>query len=101
MVRSYSSMPLRAKAHIELWWTSQSGHRNAVTLAMYRALDDLIVQRSCGGRLAMKILLAIDSSPVSQQVLEEVAARPWPPDTTFLIVSECLRKETPNPREPE
>jgi nucleotide-binding universal stress UspA family protein len=35
----------------------------------------------------MKILLAIDSSPVSQQVLEEVAARPWPPDTTFLIVS--------------
>jgi nucleotide-binding universal stress UspA family protein len=35
----------------------------------------------------MKILLAIDSSPVSQQVLEEVAARPWPPDSTFLIVS--------------
>jgi nucleotide-binding universal stress UspA family protein len=35
----------------------------------------------------MKILLAIDSSLVSQQVLEEVAARPWPPDTTFLIVS--------------
>jgi nucleotide-binding universal stress UspA family protein len=35
----------------------------------------------------MKILLAIDSSPVSQQVLEEAAARPWPPDSTFLIVS--------------
>jgi nucleotide-binding universal stress UspA family protein len=35
----------------------------------------------------MKILLAIDSSPVSQQVLKEVAARPWPPNTTFLIVS--------------
>lgn len=35
----------------------------------------------------MKILLAIDSSPVSQQVLEEVAARPWPPNTSFLIVS--------------
>ncbi len=35
----------------------------------------------------MKILLAVDSSPVSQQVVEEVAARPWPPDTSFLIVS--------------
>jgi nucleotide-binding universal stress UspA family protein len=35
----------------------------------------------------MKILLAIDSSPVSQQVLEEAAARPWPPNTTFLVVS--------------
>ena len=35
----------------------------------------------------MKILLAIDSSPVSQQVLEEVAARPWPLDTAFMIVS--------------
>jgi nucleotide-binding universal stress UspA family protein len=35
----------------------------------------------------MKILLAIDSSPISQQVLEEAAARPWPPNTTFLVVS--------------
>ena len=35
----------------------------------------------------MKILLAIDSSRASQQVLEEVAARSWPPNTTFLIVS--------------
>ncbi len=35
----------------------------------------------------MKILLAIDSSPVSQQVLEEAMARPWPPNTMFLIVS--------------
>jgi nucleotide-binding universal stress UspA family protein len=35
----------------------------------------------------MKILLAIDSSTVSRQVLEEAAARPWPEDTTFCIVS--------------
>jgi nucleotide-binding universal stress UspA family protein len=35
----------------------------------------------------MKILLAIDSSPVSQRVLAEVIARPWRPDTMFLIVS--------------
>jgi nucleotide-binding universal stress UspA family protein len=35
----------------------------------------------------MKILLAIDSSPASQQVLAEAVARPWPPNTTFLVVS--------------
>jgi nucleotide-binding universal stress UspA family protein len=35
----------------------------------------------------MKVLIAIDSSPASQRVLEEVAARPWPPDTAFCIVS--------------
>jgi nucleotide-binding universal stress UspA family protein len=35
----------------------------------------------------MKILIAIDSSTVSHQVLEEAVARPWPPDSTFAIVS--------------
>jgi nucleotide-binding universal stress UspA family protein len=35
----------------------------------------------------MKVLIAIDSSPASQRVLEEVAARPWPPDTRFCIVT--------------
>jgi len=35
----------------------------------------------------MKILLAIDSSPASQQVLKEVAARPWPSKSTFVVVS--------------
>lgn len=35
----------------------------------------------------MKILLAIDSSPASQQVLKEAVARPWPPNTTFVVVS--------------
>lgn len=35
----------------------------------------------------MKILIAIDSSPVSHQVLEEAVARSWPPDATFSIVS--------------
>lgn len=35
----------------------------------------------------MKILIAVDSSPVSQRVLEEVVARPWPPDTSFCVAS--------------
>ena len=35
----------------------------------------------------MKILLAIDSSPVSQHVLAEAMARSWPPGTEFCIVS--------------
>lgn len=35
----------------------------------------------------MKVLLAIDYSPASQRVLEEVAARPWPANTTFIVVS--------------
>ena len=34
----------------------------------------------------MRILIAIDSSSASQCVLEEAAARPWPPDTLFSIV---------------
>jgi nucleotide-binding universal stress UspA family protein len=35
----------------------------------------------------MKVLIAIDSSPGSQRVLEEVAVRPWPPNTAFCIVT--------------
>jgi len=35
----------------------------------------------------MKVLIAIDSSPASQRVLEEVAARPWPPNAAFCIVT--------------
>jgi nucleotide-binding universal stress UspA family protein len=35
----------------------------------------------------MKLLLALDSSPVSQRILEEVIARPWPSETEFCIVS--------------
>jgi nucleotide-binding universal stress UspA family protein len=35
----------------------------------------------------MKVLIAIDSSPASRRVLEEVAARPWPSNTAFCIVS--------------
>jgi nucleotide-binding universal stress UspA family protein len=35
----------------------------------------------------MKVLIAVDSSPGSQRVLEEVAARPWPPNTAFCLVS--------------
>jgi hypothetical protein len=35
----------------------------------------------------MEVLIAIDSSPASQLVLEEVAARTWPSNTAFCIVS--------------
>ena len=35
----------------------------------------------------MKVLIAIDSSPASQRVLEEVAARSRPPNATFCIVT--------------
>jgi nucleotide-binding universal stress UspA family protein len=35
----------------------------------------------------MKVLIAIDSSPASQRVLEEVAAGPWPPNAAFCIVT--------------
>jgi hypothetical protein len=35
----------------------------------------------------MKVLIDIDSSPASQRVLEEVAARPWPSNTAFCIVT--------------
>lgn len=35
----------------------------------------------------MKILLAIDGSPCSNTAVEEVARRPWPPDTQVRIIS--------------
>jgi nucleotide-binding universal stress UspA family protein len=35
----------------------------------------------------MKILLAIDSSPASKAAASEVAARPWPPATTFEVLN--------------
>jgi len=35
----------------------------------------------------MKLLLAIDSSAASQQVLDEVAARPWPSNTTLCVIT--------------
>ena len=34
----------------------------------------------------MKLLAAIDSSPFSQQVLDEIARRPWPAETTVCIL---------------
>jgi nucleotide-binding universal stress UspA family protein len=35
----------------------------------------------------MKILIAVDSSPSSERVLEEVGARPWPTATSFSVVN--------------
>lgn len=35
----------------------------------------------------MRILLAIDDSRYSADAVEEVAARPWPPDTTVRVLS--------------
>jgi len=35
----------------------------------------------------MRILLAIDDSPYSEDAVEEVAARPWPHDTTVRVLS--------------
>jgi nucleotide-binding universal stress UspA family protein len=35
----------------------------------------------------MKVLLAIDSSPSSQRLLKEAAARPWPQNTTFCVAT--------------
>ncbi len=35
----------------------------------------------------MKVLIAVDSSSASQQVLEEAAARPWPAGTTFCVAN--------------
>ncbi len=34
----------------------------------------------------MKVLIAVDPSPSSQHVIVEAAARPWPSDTSFLLV---------------
>jgi len=35
----------------------------------------------------MKVLIAVDSSQASQQVLNEAAARPWPAGTTFCVAN--------------
>jgi nucleotide-binding universal stress UspA family protein len=35
----------------------------------------------------MRVMIATDSSPSSQRVLEEVAARPWPAGTSFCLVN--------------
>lgn len=35
----------------------------------------------------MKVLIAIDSSPCSQRVLDEASARPWPLDTDFFVLN--------------
>lgn len=35
----------------------------------------------------MKVLIAIDSSPASERVLNEAVARPWPEGTTFSVVN--------------
>ena len=35
----------------------------------------------------MKILLATDGSPCSETAVEEVARRPWPPDTQVRVIS--------------
>ena len=34
----------------------------------------------------MKILVALDASPQCGEVVAEVAARPWPADSSFLLV---------------
>ena len=34
----------------------------------------------------MKVLIAVDSSPSSERVLEEAAARPWPRGSVFSVV---------------
>jgi nucleotide-binding universal stress UspA family protein len=35
----------------------------------------------------VKVLVAIDSSPISQRILEEIVARPWAADTLFCVVT--------------
>src|SRR6185295_5444263 len=35
----------------------------------------------------MKILVALDSSPSSEVVVKEVAARPWPNDSAITVIS--------------
>lgn len=35
----------------------------------------------------MKILLAVDGSPHSQDAVDEIARRPWPPDSTIRVLS--------------
>ena len=34
----------------------------------------------------MKVLVALDASPQCSEIVEEIAARPWPPETSFALV---------------
>lgn len=43
----------------------------------------------------MKLLVAIDSSPTSQQVLEEIVRRPWPSGTTACVLHIIERPPIP------
>ena len=43
----------------------------------------------------MKILLAVDGSEYSAEAVKEVAARPWPPDTTVRVLSAVEMVVTP------
>ncbi len=43
--------------------------------------------RFVGRESPLKVLIAIDASPFSEQVLDEAAARPWPPGTRFCVVN--------------
>ena len=47
---------------------------------------ELFKRMTLGKADTMKVLIAIDSSPSSSQVLEEAVARPWPAGTSFSIV---------------
>jgi nucleotide-binding universal stress UspA family protein len=38
-------------------------------------------------RIIMKILLAVDGSPHSQDAVDEIARRPWPPGITIRVLS--------------
>jgi nucleotide-binding universal stress UspA family protein len=47
-----------------------------------------VVQTNDSGKAdIMKVLIAVDSSPSSDRVLEEAAARPWPAGTSFSVVN--------------
>jgi hypothetical protein len=48
----------------------------------------------------MKLLAAIDSSAYSQQALEEIARRPWPPETTVRILHVIDWPQLPNSASP-
>jgi nucleotide-binding universal stress UspA family protein len=45
----------------------------------------------------MKILLAVDGSPCSQEVVNEIASRPWPSNSEFRIVSAFQIPVAPTP----
>lgn len=47
----------------------------------------------------MKILVAIDSSPVSKTVVDEVARRPWPPGTIACVLHVIDWSQLPTSRE--